>query len=156
MKGSPRSSAAAAWELPGVQAVLRQPRRLPELGADWALVVFCTFAGPPALLVAGLLHAGSAPVLFWIAACVLFFTGLGLTLRLEPLPPRRVLAARRPGAEMLTTLAALELDELELPDISPGMSRSDILEQLAKLREQGKLSGPEYARACALLTPELR
>jgi hypothetical protein len=37
--------------------------------------------------------------------------------------------------------------EREYEGIVPGMSRPDILEQLAKLRERGDLSGAEYARA---------
>jgi len=40
---------------------------------------------------------------------------------------------------------------LVLPGIVPGMSRPEILEQLARLREQRALSGSEYLPARARL-----
>jgi hypothetical protein len=154
MESFPRSSATPPWELPGVRAALGAPRPEPQLGVDWACVVFCTVAAPPALILAGLLHPGASPVAFWLAACVCFFTGLGLALRLEPLPPRRVFALRRTGDEIdMRDLVidggaeGADADWLELPGIVPGMSRPEILEQLAKLRERGDLSGGEYLQA---------
>jgi len=138
--------------------MLRAPLRCTELGADWASVVFCLFAAPPALVLAGLIHAGTSPLTFWLLACGSFFTGLVLALRLEPLPPRRIfepsdptdeLGARGPGddIQMRPILPDVELSVLDLPGIAAGMSTPDILEQLAKLREQGDLSGSEYLRA---------
>lgn len=162
-----RSHAIPAWELPGVRARLRRPQVETDLGADWASVIFCCFAAPPALVLAGLLHAGTWPVAFWLAACGSFYSGLALALRLEPLPPRRVfeprlgtsertletfertLDARGHGdeIEMRPIYSDTELSALDLPGIAPGMSTPEILEQLAKLREQGDLSGSEYLRA---------
>lgn len=155
MNASPRSAGAAgaalrARDLPGVQAALRVPRRAPEIGGDWALVVFCTFGAPPALVLAGLLHAGSTPVLFWLAACASFFSGLTLSLRLRPLPPRRVFDAGHLAAD---AFARSERLDPELPGLAPGVSRAELLERLAKLREQGELSGREYDRAVARLLP---
>ena len=40
----------------------------------------------------------------------------------------------------------VELSLLDLPGIAAGMSPPAILEQLAKLRERGDLSGTEYLR----------
>jgi len=122
------------------------------------VAVFCTFAAPPAVMVAGLLHRGAWPVGFWLAACAFLFTGLGLSLRLDPLPPRRVLETPRPGArrrsasEFARRARVADAERcgpwvLDLPGIHAGMSRSEMLEQLAKLREQGDLSGREYLRA---------
>jgi hypothetical protein len=37
--------------------------------------------------------------------------------------------------------------EIQYEGIVPGMSRAEVLEQLAKLRERGDLSGAEYLRA---------
>jgi hypothetical protein len=164
MERPPRSLTIPAWELPGVRARLRAPQPWAGLatrvGADWAAVVFLWFAAPPALVLAGLLHAGTWPLGFWLAACGSFFTGLVLALRLEPLPPRRVLApsdlpeagpapeARgHGGIEMRAMFSDAELSVLDLPGIAPGMSPAEVLEHLAKLREQGDLSGNEYLRA---------
>jgi hypothetical protein len=44
-----------------------------------------------------------------------------------------------------------DADGMQLPGILPGMSPPEILEQLAKLRERGDLSGGEYLRARRLL-----
>lgn len=49
-----------------------------------------------------------------------------------------------------------DTDWAGLPGIVPGMSRPEILEQLAKLREQGDLSGGEYLRACQRLVGDPR
>ncbi len=107
---------------------------------------------------------------FWLSACGFFFTGLGLALRLEPLPPRPVFEARGDGDDMRNfsgpamrglgssadrnladslyeTPAEPELGVPQLPGLAAGMSRAEVLEQLAKLREQGDLSGTEYERA---------
>jgi len=161
MESPLRPSAIPAWELAGVRALLDAPRPTPQLGLDWALAVFCTFAAPPAVMVAGLLHPGAWPVLFWLAACGFLFAGLGMASRLEPLPPRPVLETRRPRArrpaapeiERRTIFPEPRRDGLdgiftpELPGIEIAMSRSEILERLAKLRERGDLSGREYLRA---------
>jgi len=37
--------------------------------------------------------------------------------------------------------------EIAYEGIAPGMSRAGVLEQLARLRERGDLSGAEYLRA---------
>lgn len=161
MKGSPRSSGIRPWDLPGVRDLHDAPRVRTNLGLDWAAVVFCTFGAPPALVLAGLLHPAGPPVTLWLAAVACFFTGLVLSLRLQPLPPRPVFAARvwgevpasdvaHPGAATALELHALLSEpeaELSLPGVHPGMSRSEMLEQLAKLREQGDLSNAEYADA---------
>ena len=154
MKSSPRPPGILAWELPGVQAVLRAPRPKPAFGADWALVVFCTFAAPLAVVLTGLLHPGISPVGIWLAACCLFFAGLALALRLERPPPRRVFDARAaiertgamPGERIeLRSLYSEPETGLGVPGIAAGMSRAEVLEQLAKLRERGDLSGTEHA-----------
>jgi hypothetical protein len=49
--------------------------------------------------------------------------------------------------EMRPIYSDSELSALDLPGIAPGMSAPEILEQLAKLREQGDLSGSEYLQA---------
>ncbi len=161
MKRSPLSSSGAwapGWTLPGVRAVVDAPRPSIHAGMDWAAVVFFTFAAPPVFVVLGLLlHVGRAdgsPIVFWAAACASFFVGLGLSLRLAPIPPRRVFdgpALRRQldsqGGEIEMRPLFAEGLEPELPGILPGMSRSDVLEQLAKLREQGSLSNAEHESA---------
>lgn len=156
MKGSPRSSHIPAWDLPGVQEIRNTRRQRASLGLDWALVVFCTFGAPPALVVAGLLSGGGSPVVFWLGACGVFFTGLALSLRLRPLPPRPVFASAAPVApDALARPALFELGiEPDLPGIAPGMSRPELLEQLAKLRERGDLSNAEYAEALYRLLGE--
>jgi len=162
MKGAPRSLPIPGWKLPGVRARQRERPPSAELGVDRAVVVFCMFAAPPALVLAGLIHAGQWPVGFWLAACAYFFTGLTLALRLEPMPPRRVFdpsafadPVEPPGhgdeIEMRPILGDAESSVLDLPGIAPGMSTPEVLEQLAKLREQGDLSGNEYHRALARL-----
>lgn len=159
MKGSPRSAARPPEELPGVRALREAPPPRPGGGAEWALAVFCTFAAPPALVGAGLwlhlIRAETAPVALWLGACAFFFAGLALSLRLDPLPPRRILdvrAIRRraprasPQQIPVRPLFADALEK-ELPGIRPGMSPAEVLEQLAKLREQGDLSNAEWERA---------
>ena len=156
MRVFPPPSAVAPWDLPGIQELRHSAPPRPALGADWALVVFCTFAAPPAMVLVGLLNFGSAPVAFWLAACALFFTGLALSLRLEPLPPKRVFDAaavdrRATPARILLRMRPMEQEkepmETWLPDLEPGLSRAAILEQLAKLRERGDLSNAELVRA---------
>jgi len=163
-----RSPAIPAWELPGVRARLRATQPGAEIGADRASVAVCLFVAPPALLLSGVIHAGPWPLGFWLAACTSFFTGLLLALRLEPLPPRRVfepsdsshaLDARGAGGhgdeiEMRPILWNAAASVLDLPGIAAGMSTPEILEQLAKLREQGDLSGNEYHRVLAHLDRE--
>ncbi|NNL65640.1 MAG: hypothetical protein HKP30_05315 [Myxococcales bacterium] len=161
MKGSPRSSGIRPWDLPGVRALRDAPRVRANLGLDWAAVVFCTFGAPPALVLAGLMHPTGSPVALWLSAVACFFTGLTLSLRLRPLPPRPVFAARawgdvpEPATSPRVAAVGLQLHsllaepeaELSLPGVRAGMSRAELLEQLAKLREQGDLSNAEYAAA---------
>jgi hypothetical protein len=161
MKGSPRPAAAAATpkELPGVRALREAPPPRPAAGAVWALAVFCAVAAPPALVGAGLwlrLAGGpNAPVALWLAACGFFFAGLALSLRLRPLPPRLVLPVRarrrrsHRGTPQEIPMRPLFEDtlETEVPGLRPDMSRAELLEHLAKLREQGDLSNTEWLRA---------
>jgi len=51
-----------------------------------------------------------------------------------------------PGLPAAPAFDAMELALLDLPGVVPGMSRPELLEQLAKLREQGDLSGNEHGR----------
>lgn len=149
-----------AWDLPGVREIRATPPEQANLGLGWAAVVFCTFGAPPALVLAGLVAGGEAPVGFWVAACGFFFLGLGLSLTLRPLPPRRVfrprgsltkggarkaMAARRAASAERFQFGA-ELRE-EFPTLSADLSRVELLEQLAKLREQGDLSNAEFRAA---------
>jgi hypothetical protein len=106
-------------------------------------------------VLAGLLHESGSPVAHWLAACGFFFTGLALSLRLQPLPPRRIFATEpwaeagphiEEGIELRPIPTDLEL-ECGLPGVVAGMSRPELLEQLAKLREQGDLSNTEYEQA---------
>jgi len=159
MQGAPRPALRPPEDLPGVRALREAPPPRPGGGARLALAVFCTFAAPPALLGAGVwlhvIQAKTAPVALWLAACGSFFAGLVLSLRLDPLPPRRILDVRmrrrgpRADNPQEIPMQPLFADALEtpLPGIRPGMSPAAILEQLAKLREQGDLSHGEWERA---------
>jgi hypothetical protein len=161
MKGSPHPAVRAA-DLPGVRALREAPRPAASAGLDRALAVLFTFGAPPALVLSGLWVRGTgvdgSPGAFWLAACAFFFTGLVLSLRLRPLPPRRILPARDVDAPTEipmrpifpdaapTEAFGLRSEMSETLGIHPEMSRCEILEQLAKLRERGDLSGGEYAR----------
>lgn len=50
-------------------------------------------------------------------------------------------------ATMSLSWAPPEPLEIAYEGIAPGMSRAGVLEQLARLRERGDLSGAEYLRA---------